>query len=78
MGSSAASASSCETTRPKPAKGSFTLGGTPKNQGPLPKIELAVAAIDQHRELDTARAAKVMHGVERGPNGASVEQHVVD
>ena len=40
--------------------------------------QLAVAAVDQHGELDGARPADVVQGVERGPDRAPGEEHVVD
>ena len=40
--------------------------------------QLAVAAVDQHRELDRARAAEVHERVERRAHGAAGEEHVVD
>ena len=40
--------------------------------------QLAVAAVDQHREPDGPRAADVVHRVERGADRAAGEQHVVD
>ncbi len=40
--------------------------------------QLAVAAVDEHREPDRLRAAEVVHRVERGPDRAAGEQHVVD
>ena len=43
-----------------------------------PDRQLAVAAVDQHRELDGARPAEVVERVERGADGAAGEEHVVD
>ena len=40
--------------------------------------QLAVAPVDQHGELDGARASVVADRVERGPHGAAGVQHVVD
>ena len=43
-----------------------------------PDRQLAVAAVDQDREPDRARPADVVERVERGPDGAAAEEHVVD
>ena len=43
-----------------------------------PDRQLAVAAIRQHGELHTARAAVVEQGVDRGAHGAAGVEHVVD
>ena len=40
--------------------------------------QLAVAAVDQHRELDRLRPAELGERVERGADGAAGEEHVVD
>ena len=40
--------------------------------------QLAVAAVDEHRQLDGARAADVAQRVERGADRAAGEEHVVD
>src|SRR5581483_9145811 len=40
--------------------------------------QLAVAAIDQHRELDRSRAAEVHERVHRGASGAAAVDDVVD
>lgn len=40
--------------------------------------KFAVAAVDEDRELDGARAADVAEGVEGGADGAAGEEHVVD
>ena len=40
--------------------------------------QLAVAAVDEHRELHRARPAELEQRVERGAGGAAGEQHVVD
>jgi hypothetical protein len=40
--------------------------------------ELAVAAVDQDRELDRARPPEVVQGIERGAHRPAREQHVVD
>jgi hypothetical protein len=39
--------------------------------------QLAVAAVDQHRELDPGRAAEVAEGVQGGPDGPAGVQDVV-
>ena len=43
-----------------------------------PDRQLAVAAVDEHRELHGLRSAVLGDGVERGAHGAAGEQHVVD
>ena len=43
-----------------------------------PDRQLAVAAVDQHGELDGPRPAEVVERVEGGPDGAAGEQDVVD
>ena len=43
-----------------------------------PDRQLAVAAVDQHGELDRAGAADLVEGVERGADRTAGEQHVVD
>ena len=43
-----------------------------------PDRQLAVTAVDEHRELHGAGPAEVGQRVERGPDGAAGEQHVVD
>ena len=43
-----------------------------------PDRQLAVAAVDQHGELDGLGPAEVVEGVERGADRAAGEQHVVD
>ncbi len=40
--------------------------------------ELAVAAVDEHGELDAARASVIEEGVEGGTNGAAGVEDVVD
>jgi hypothetical protein len=40
--------------------------------------QLPVPAVDEHRELHRARAPDVAERVERGPDGAAGEEHVVD
>src|SRR5258708_285563 len=40
--------------------------------------QLAMASVDQHRELDRARPAEVEQRVHRGPRSAAVVDHVVD
>src|SRR5260370_9458202 len=39
--------------------------------------QLAMAAVDEHRQLDRARPAEVEQRVHRGPCGASAVDHVV-
>src|SRR5581483_4778587 len=43
-----------------------------------PDRELAMAAVDQDRELDGPRAAEVVKGVERSADRSARVQHVVD
>ena len=40
--------------------------------------QLAVPAVDEHGELDRPGPADVVERVERGPDGAAAEEHVVD
>src|SRR5437660_484275 len=43
-----------------------------------PDGQLAMAAVDQHRELDRARPAELHQRVHRRAHGAAVPDHVVD
>ena len=43
-----------------------------------PDRQLAVAPVDHHRQLHGPRPAVVVERVERGPDRAAGEQHVVD